>query len=239
MEKEVTKETIQSKSGVLKRTKKPTKKPTDSPIQQHIQDPTFESFEPQNVDSSNPASFQKGIKKIWKPQFNRKGLLFRVVYVPISHASKKRQATDMAQKLNKNKRKHQDPLDNVIVKTDHDSDSGRSDGRIEDFVLGSPRRDSPLKLNFEATGDPDFNVNITNTDTRINSNDESLTSILEKTLVVPPRVSHTESNMEEVQTPYILVDLSDKHTNVIMGEGVQNNECFLLPLKLQPSSHLQ
>lgn len=116
----------------------------------------------------------------------------------------------MAQKLQKNKRKHQDPIDIVTVETDHDNDSGRSDIRIEDYVLGSPRMDSPIKSNFEVIWDPNVNVNVYNTDTNINPNDQPPTHIHEKTLAIPPGVSRTESNMEEVRTPKIPMELSDK-----------------------------
>ena len=40
----------------------------------------------------------------------------------------------MAQKLQQNKRKHQDPLDQVTIETDNDSDSGRLD--IQNDYLG-------------------------------------------------------------------------------------------------------
>lgn len=41
------------------------------------------------------------------------------------------------------------PVENVTIETEHDSNSERSDIRIEDAYIGSPRRDSPIKSNFE------------------------------------------------------------------------------------------
>lgn len=64
--------------------------------------------------------------------------MFREVSVPVSPTSKKCQALDMAQKLKQEKRKHQDPLDQVNVETDNESNSGRSAIHIEDSMLGSP-----------------------------------------------------------------------------------------------------
>ncbi|CAI9286818.1 unnamed protein product [Lactuca saligna] len=198
VEEENMKETTHSKSGVLKSTKKPTKKPTDSPIKKPIQDSVIESVEPKNVDSSNPISSQKGLMKIRRPQFNNKGVLFCEVSIPVSLASKKRQALDMAHKLQKNKCKIPVLLDNVKVKTDQDSDSERSYIRIEDSFTGSPQMDSPIKSNFEVTRNPDVNVNLSNIDKNIISSDHQPTSIREKTLVLLYWVSHTESNTKEV-----------------------------------------
>lgn len=64
VEKEVTKEAILSKSGVLKRAKKRAKKPTDSPVKQPMQEPEIESTKQKHVDTSNTLSSQKCIKKI-------------------------------------------------------------------------------------------------------------------------------------------------------------------------------
>ncbi|CAH1416916.1 unnamed protein product [Lactuca virosa] len=118
-------------------------------MKQPVQEPESESTKQTNVDSSNNLSSQKGIKKIRKPQFNRKGLLFHEVYVLVSPASHKRQALDMAQKLQKKKRKSAVQFEIFTVETDHDGDSERSDIRIEDSVIGSPQRDSP-QVEFRA-----------------------------------------------------------------------------------------
>lgn len=100
---EVMKEIIPLKSGILKRTKKPRMKPTESPIKQPLQEPEIETTERTNFDSLNTLSSQKSIKKICKPQFNRKCVLFREVSVFFSPTSKKHQALDMDQKLQKKK----------------------------------------------------------------------------------------------------------------------------------------
>ncbi|CAH1437462.1 unnamed protein product [Lactuca virosa] len=96
---EVSKEIIPSKTSFLKRTKKPANKPCDSPVRPSVQEPEIELAEQTQVDSSHTHSSQKGIKKIRKHQFNRKGVLFREVSVLVSPASKKRQTFDMDHKL--------------------------------------------------------------------------------------------------------------------------------------------
>ena len=118
--------------------------------------------------------------------------------VPVSPTLKKCQALHMSQNLEQKKTRHKDPLCQVTVETDNDSDSGRSDISNEYFGIRSPQRDTPPNSNFEATWDPDVTVSISNTDTHINSNDQTTRSIPENTMVMPPGVSHTESNMEEV-----------------------------------------
>lgn len=138
--------------------------------------------------------------------------MLREVHVPISPASKKIQAIDMAHKLLKKKHKSPVPLEKVTVKTDHECDSERLDMWIEDSVIRSPQRDFPLKTNFEAIGDPDVNVNVSNMDTKINWSAHPPTSIPEKTLATPSRVSHNMSKTEKVRTPDIPMNLSDKDT---------------------------
>lgn len=73
------KETIPSKSGVHKRTKKPTKKPTKSPVKTATQEPIVESGELN--ESSNHASSKGGLKKVRKAQFNRMGVLLHEIPV--------------------------------------------------------------------------------------------------------------------------------------------------------------
>ncbi|CAI9290976.1 unnamed protein product [Lactuca saligna] len=121
VKEEVMNEIIPSKSGIHKRTKKPVKNPIDSPIKQPLQEPKIESVELMHVDSSNTISSQKGIKKIRKPQFHRKGVLFREVSFLVSPASKKHQELDMDHKLQKKKCKNLVPINNVTVKTSHGS----------------------------------------------------------------------------------------------------------------------
>ncbi|CAH1443145.1 unnamed protein product [Lactuca virosa] len=66
---------------------------------QSVQEPEIETTEETHVDSSHTHSSPKGIKKIRKPQFNKRGVSFRELTFSVSPASKKRQAMDMAQKL--------------------------------------------------------------------------------------------------------------------------------------------
>lgn len=77
-------------------------------------------------------SSQGGPKRVRKAQFTWRGVIFREVMVPRSPASKKRQAIDMAQKLNKKKCKVQVPIENLTDETEHGSDNERSDFQIED-----------------------------------------------------------------------------------------------------------
>ncbi|CAH1436302.1 unnamed protein product [Lactuca virosa] len=95
---------IPTKTRVLKRTKKPPKKPSESPIKTTTKEPVVESAEPKDVEFSNPISSQGGPKKVQKPKFTRRGVLFREVPVPGSPDSKKHRAIDMAKKLNKKRR---------------------------------------------------------------------------------------------------------------------------------------
>ncbi|CAI9298926.1 unnamed protein product [Lactuca saligna] len=58
----------------------------------------------------------------------------------------------------------------------------------------------------------------------INQGDSSGASRPEKTTVIPPRVSNTESVTKEVRNSKIRVNISYMDTNVSMGEPVLNNE---------------
>lgn len=111
------------------------------------------------------------------PQFNMRGILFHDIPVSASPASKKRRAFDMAHILQQKKKKHQDPLDQVTVETDNDSESG--DNRYDDFGVGSPRRDSLINSILEETRNFGVNVNVSNTDTITNSSDHTSISIVE------------------------------------------------------------
>ncbi|CAH1435832.1 unnamed protein product [Lactuca virosa] len=56
-------------------------------------------------------------------------------------------------------------------------------------------------------------------DANINSGEQTITSLPEKTIITPPWVSHSKSNMEEEKTSNINVNLSNKDVNVHMGDG--------------------
>lgn len=56
-------------------------------------------------------------------------------------------------------------------------------------------------------------------DANINFGEQPSTSLPEKTKVIPRKVLHFKSNMEEDGTSNIHVNLSDKEKNVNMGEG--------------------
>lgn len=121
---EVTKEILPSKSSILKCIKKLTKKPHYSLGWKSIKELEIETIEQMQVDSSHTHSSQKGITNIRKPQFNRRGVLFKELNVHVSPTSKKYQALDMVQKLQHKIQKHHDPLDQVNAETDNVSDSG-------------------------------------------------------------------------------------------------------------------
>ncbi|CAI9261635.1 unnamed protein product [Lactuca saligna] len=73
----------------------------------------------------------------------------------------------------------------------------RSDIRIEDFYIGSPRKDSSVKSTFEEKRTSCFTLKLSNMNTNINSGNSQQTNILEKALVKPSVVSNTESGKEE------------------------------------------
>lgn len=91
------KETILTKIGILKRTKKPTNKPSDSPIKTTTQELVVESVEPTAVKPSNHVSSKSGPKKVRKLQFTKKGVLVREVSCHGSPTSKKLRALNVAQ----------------------------------------------------------------------------------------------------------------------------------------------
>lgn len=70
-----------SKTGVLKRLKKMDHRPRHSP------------------ERSNSFSLKSISQVTRKPQINRKGVMIREILTPISLASDKRRAEDMAKKL--------------------------------------------------------------------------------------------------------------------------------------------
>ena len=72
-------------------------KPYESQIKTTTQEPVVESAEPKDVESSNPISSQGGQKKVRKPQFTKRVVLFSEVLIPCSPSSKKRRAIDMSQ----------------------------------------------------------------------------------------------------------------------------------------------
>lgn len=79
------KETLPSKYGVLKRLKKTAHRPRHSPDMPLVKD----------VKS----------KIILRPQLNSKGVVICEIPSPVSLASKKRRAEDMAKRISKNKKK--------------------------------------------------------------------------------------------------------------------------------------
>ncbi|CAH1443931.1 unnamed protein product [Lactuca virosa] len=90
-EKEVSKEVVPSKTSILKRTNKPTHIPHHSPERPIVQEVSKHVFS------------TKGIKKIHKPQLNRRGVPIRKVPAHVSPTSKKQQAREMVKKVKKKK----------------------------------------------------------------------------------------------------------------------------------------
>lgn len=151
-------------------------------------------------------------------------MLIQEIHVPVSPASKKRQAQELVKKIKK-KMQLEDPLDKVIVETDHGSDRKGLIFALKTLTFLTSK-DSLVQSIFKEIGNPGANVNVSNMDTNTNSSDSPSTSILEKTMVIPPEVLQTESNTEEVRTSGINVHVSNMDINVNMGKGVLNNEAF-------------
>lgn len=95
VEEEVSKEVIPSKPGILHRTKKLAHRPHHSP--------EMTSVQVDNISSPKHVCTMMGVKMIQKPQLNRRGVLIREINVPVSPASKKRQAREMVKKIMKKK----------------------------------------------------------------------------------------------------------------------------------------
>ncbi|CAH1440255.1 unnamed protein product [Lactuca virosa] len=91
---EVSKEVIPSKTCILQRTKKRAKRPQHSPLRPCVPDVEVQT----PTKSHHTHSSSKGVKKIRKPQLNRRGVLIREVHAPVSLASMKRQAKEMVKK---------------------------------------------------------------------------------------------------------------------------------------------
>ncbi|CAI9285288.1 unnamed protein product [Lactuca saligna] len=123
----------------------------------------------------------------------------------------------LSKRQNKKLRKldiHDDSMDEEVV----------PESPIQDDQMGhsSPVRDSPLKLNLKATGNPDGNVASSKVDTRINPGEQTKASTPKQSGVIPPEVSTAESIHEEVRTSGITANISNMDVNVIMGEEVSN-----------------
>ncbi|CAH1440244.1 unnamed protein product [Lactuca virosa] len=110
----------------------------------------------------------------------------------------------MVQKIKKNKRQLEDPLDKFNVETDNGSDSKRSDIRIDDSRLGSPRRDSPIKSIFEETGNPGANTQ--------ENHLRSLVESIEKQQVERPEV-HAKCFEYDIQKPR---DVAKEHHDLFV-----------------------
>ncbi|CAI9300407.1 unnamed protein product [Lactuca saligna] len=89
--------------------------------------------------------------------------------------------------------------------------------------FSSPQRESQAQSIFEATSSLGRNVETFHVDTTINLGDRLQFSIPEQTSVIPPEVSSTNSNMEEVRTSGITANISDMGVNVIKGDGVSTS----------------
>ena len=89
-----------SKTSVLKTLKKMAQRPPHSQerglVHQEVPDMSL---------SSQSETFISKVKKIKKPQLNRKGVIIREIPTPVSPASKKRRARDLVNKIKKNQKK--------------------------------------------------------------------------------------------------------------------------------------
>ncbi|CAH1426746.1 unnamed protein product [Lactuca virosa] len=89
----VVKDVVPSKTSVLKRTKKPSHRPRHSPEQ-----PIIKEVLVKPLSSPKEGSISK-IKKICKPQLNRRGVIISEVPSAVSPALKKRKAHEMVKIL--------------------------------------------------------------------------------------------------------------------------------------------
>lgn len=119
-----------------------------------------------------------------------------------------------------------DPLDEAVIKTDFDSGSERTPVHYEYFGFGfeKPQRDSPVKSNFEENGSLGGHVHVSHTDTITNLGESPSSTIPTKGVVIPHKVSRTDSFAEKVRTPGISVHISNMDTNVTMGKGMKHRE---------------
>lgn len=110
----------------------------------------------------------------------------------VSPVSRKQTDEDMAKRISKKK--------NRVVNEDEDVILPESPVCVNDMIVPSPKRDSPLKSNVEETGDLDGSVKTSIMDTTINLGDQSKASTPKRTEVIPPVVSNAESVSKEVRT---------------------------------------
>ena len=82
--------------------KKPAHIPRHSPER-----PTIDDVPEKSLSSPKEDSMSK-IKKIRKPQLNRRGVIIREIPAPVSPSSKKRRAHSMVKKINKKKKQLED-----------------------------------------------------------------------------------------------------------------------------------
>ncbi|CAH1427689.1 unnamed protein product [Lactuca virosa] len=75
-------------------------------------------------------------------------------------------------------------------------------------------------------------------DANINSSEQTITSLPEKTNVTPPKVFHSKSNIEEDETSNINANLFNKDVNVYIGDGssITIIDTFVVP-PAPPISH--
>lgn len=181
------------------------------------QEPVVETVEPIVVEISDPVPsiatitqesepFAKkgGSKRVKKLQFTRWGVILHEVSSHGSPTSKKHRALEFSQGLKK--RKHDQvevQFHKVTVETENDSDG--SDIRFEDSFHISPRKDTPIESIFEGTSIPGVTMNVSDTSENIDSSEQQPINIPEKATIIPSGVSHTNSIMEEGETPYINV----------------------------------
>lgn len=127
------KEVMPSKNGVLKRSNKMAHRPLHPP--------------------ERPSVKEENFKITRNPQINSKGVVICEIPTPVSPASKKQRALDMAKCVSKNKKKVvKDPMYEVVPESNFD-ESGNSQSPPRDIDMGfpSPTRDSPIKSNVEET----------------------------------------------------------------------------------------
>lgn len=155
-------EVLPSKSGILKRPKKMAHRPPHSPERSSSFSPKFTS----------------------KHQILWQGVAIRDVQIHVSPASKKRIVKDLAKKISKNRKRKvvEDSSEDVVPESPiWDTDMG----------VPSPKRNSPIKSNFELIGNSSGSVKTSNVDITTNLCDPPKVSTPEQIVVILPKVSHT------------------------------------------------
>ncbi|CAI9281857.1 unnamed protein product [Lactuca saligna] len=120
--------------------------------------------------------------------------------------------------------KPQKKLRKLVIHDDSTDDKVVPESPIQDdqMVHSSFVRESPLNLNLEVTGNHDGSVETSKVGTPIIQGEQTKKSTPEKTKVIPPGVSNSESFHVKVHTLGITFNICNMEANVTMGDRVSN-----------------